>query len=263
MGNDKVTDVDVQRQIAQLTRGQSNLPKGILAMYIPRIVEQLVEQKAMAYKAKEMGLTISDEQLGDAIVAGVAAQMGGTYDKDRLKDALRQEGLTLEDFEQQQRESMLASRLDNLERQSMIVSDADARAEYQRKNLKVGLQYISFDKTAFTSKVNSDPAVVKAYFDNNRQLFQVPEKRSFDLVVGSSADFMQAAQVPEAQLQKDYQDQIDSFRTPERVRVRHILIKTQGKPKEEAPVLRGKADNSMGLKFFPRITPCMGTSVIE
>ncbi len=242
VGNDKVTEVDVQRQIAQLTRGQSNLPKGILAMYIPRIVEQLVEQKAMAYKAKEMGLTISDEQLGDAIVAGVAAQMGGTYDKDRLKDALRQEGLTLEDFEQQQRESMLASRLDNLERQSMIVSDADARAEYQRKNLKVGLQYISIDKTAFTSKVNSDPAVVKAYFDNNRQLFQVPEKRSFDLVVGSSADFMQAAQVPEAQLQKDYQDQIDSFRTPERVRVRHILIKTQGKPKEEIPVLRGKAE---------------------
>ncbi len=145
-------------------------------------------------------------------------------------------------FENEQRDSMLAARLDNLERQSMVVSDADARAEYMRKNLKVGLQYVAIDKNLFTSKVNSDPAAVRAFFDKNRQLFQIPEKRSYDLIAGADVDFIQAAQVPEAQLQKDYQEEIDSFRTPERVRVRHILIKTQGKPKEEAPILRGKAE---------------------
>ncbi len=242
VGSDKVTETDVQRQIAMVTRGQANLPKGILAMYIPRIVEQLVEQKALAYKAKEMGLTISNDELADAIEAGFAAQMGGTFDKVRYEQALAQQGMTPTAFESQQRDSMLASRLDNLERQSMVVSDADARAEYQRKNLKVGLQYVAIDKTAFTSKVSGDPAMVKAFFDKNRQLFQVPEKRSYELIAGSDADYMQAAQVPETQLQKDYQDGIDSFRTPERVRVRHILIKTQGKPKEEAPILRAKAE---------------------
>jgi peptidyl-prolyl cis-trans isomerase D len=142
--------------------------------------------------------------------------------------------LTPAAFEKDQRDSMLASRLENLERQSLIVSDADARAEYQRKNLKVGLQYVAIDKSAFLSKVNTDPAAIKGFFDSNRHLFTLPEKRSFDLVVGSAADYMQTAQVPEADLQKDYQEEIDSFRTPERVRVRHILIKTQGKPKEEA-----------------------------
>jgi peptidyl-prolyl cis-trans isomerase D len=50
------------------------------------------------------------------------------------------------------------------------------------------------------------------------------------------------APVNETQLQKDYADQIDSFRTPERVRVRHILIKTQGKPKADEPILRAKAE---------------------
>jgi peptidyl-prolyl cis-trans isomerase D len=242
VGNEKVTETDVQRQIAMITRGQANLPKGVLGMYIPRIVEQLVEQKAMAYKAKEMGLRISDAELGDAIEAGFAPQMGGSFDKDQYERALAQQGLTPTEFESQQRESMLASRLDNLERQSLVVSDADARAEYQRKNLKVGLQYVAIDKNAFMSKVSSDPAAIKDFFERNRNLFQVPEKRSFDLIVGSAADYMQSAQVPETELQKDYQDEIDSFRTPERVRVRHILIKTQGKPKEEAPILRAKAE---------------------
>ena len=50
------------------------------------------------------------------------------------------------------------------------------------------------------------------------------------------------APVSETQLQHDYADQIDSFRTPERVRVRHILIKTQGKPKADEPILRAKAE---------------------
>src|SRR5581483_1047159 len=45
------------------------------------------------------------------------------------------------------------------------------------------------------------------------------------------------------QLHQEYQDNIDSYRTPERVKVRHILIKTQGKPKDEAPKLKAKAED--------------------
>ena len=116
------------------------------------------------------------------------------------------------------------------------MSDADARAEYQRKNLKVGLQYVAFEKSAFVSKVTNDPAAIKDFFNKNRHLFNVPEKRRYDLIAGSVVDYIQGAQVSDAQLQKEYQEEIDSFRTPERVRVRHILIKTQGKPKEERPV---------------------------
>ena len=241
----KITTTDVQRQIAMLTRGQTNLPKGILAMYIPNIVNQLIEQKAMAYKAHEMGLTISDEQLGDVIQSEFAAQTGGKFDMQIYQGFLSQQGLTPAAFEQEQRESILASRLENLEKQSLVISDDDgAPREYRRKNVKVGLQYIAFYLKAFVSKVNANPAAVKAYFDKNRSLFRIPEKRSFDLIAGSTADYMLSAQVSDAQLQKDYQDSIDSFRTPERVRVRHILIKTQGKPKEEAPKTKGKSGRS-------------------
>jgi peptidyl-prolyl cis-trans isomerase D len=240
---ENVTDLDVQRQIALITRGQTNLPKGVLAMYIPNIVNQLIEQKALAYKARQIGLSVSDQELGDAIQAEFAAQAGGRFDMQIYQSFLAQEGLTPQAFENQQREMMLAARLENLERQSLVISDSDARAEYQRKNLKVGLQYIQIDSKLFVAKINKDPAAIKAYFDQNRQLFRIPEKRSFDLIVGAGADYIQSAQVSDAQLQKDYQESIDSFRTPERVRVRHILLKTQGKPKEEAAKLRAKAED--------------------
>jgi peptidyl-prolyl cis-trans isomerase D len=243
VGKDQITASDVQREIQRITRGQSNLPKGILAMYIPTIVNQLVEQKALAYKAREMGLSVSDEELGSVIQATFAAQMGGKFDIQIYRSFLAQQGMTDRSFEEQQREAMLGARLESIEKQSLIVSDQDARAEYQRKNLKVGLAYLKFEGKDFVAKVSKDPAAVKAYFEKNRGQFRIPEKRDVGIVAGTTADFMQKVQVSDGELQKEYQDSLDSFRTPERVRVRHILIKTQGKPKEQAPKLKAKAED--------------------
>jgi peptidyl-prolyl cis-trans isomerase D len=243
VGKDQITASDVQREIQRITRGQSNLPKGILAMYIPTIVNQLIEQKALAYKAREMGLSVSDEELGSVIQSTFAAQMGGKFDIQIYRSFLAQQGMTDRSFEEQQREAMLGARLESIEKQSLVVSDQDARAEYQRKNLKVGLTYLKFEGKDFLAKVNKDPAAVKAYFDKNRAQFRTPEKRDAGIVAGTIADFMQKVQVSDGELQKAYQESIDSFRTPERVRVRHILIKTQGKPKEEAPKLKAKAED--------------------
>ena len=243
VGKEQITASDVQREIQRITRGQSNLPKGILAMYLPTIVNQLVEQKALAYKAREMGLSVSDEELGSIIQSTFAAQMGGKFDIQVYRSFLAQQGMTDRSFEEQQREAMLGARLESIEKQSLVVSDQDARAEYQRKNLKVGLTYLKFEGKDFLAKVNKDPAAVKAYFDKNRGQFRMPEKRDVGVVAGTTADFMQKVQISDGELQKAYQESIDSFRTPERVRVRHILIKTQGKPKEEAPKLKAKAED--------------------
>jgi len=242
VGDEKVTTTDVERAIQNITRGQANLPKGILAMYVPSIVNQLIEAKAMAYKAREMGLRVSDQELGDDIQSEFS-QAFGKWDLNMYEQVLAQQGMTAPDFERQRRESILGMRLASLEMQSLVVSDQEARTEYQRKNLKVGLQYIELESKNFVSKVNKDPALVKAYFEKNRALFRTPEKRDLQLIVGSTADFIQSADVSDAQLRQEYQDNIDSYRLPERVKVRHILIKTQGKPKEDAPKLRAKAED--------------------
>ncbi len=244
VGDETVSTVDVQRAVDRVTQNQPNLPRGLMAMYLNPLVNQLVEAKALAYKARQMGLRVSDEELSDAIQAQVAPALGGKFDQATYTMLVQQRlSMTVPDFEKQQREMMLASRLESLEQQAIVVSDQDARAEYQRKNAKVGLDYISFDEKAFRGKVNQDPAAVKAYFEKNRAMFRTPEKRDGVLVAGTTAEFMQSANISDSQLQRAYQDNRDSYQIPERVRVRHILIKTQGKPKEDAPKLKAKAED--------------------
>ena len=243
VGDQKITSTDVERTLQNMTRGQQNLPRAVMAMYVPSVVNQLIESKAMAYKARQMGLQVSDQELGDTISGEFSAAMGGNFDMKTYQMVLAQQGMTVAEFEAQQREAMLASRLENLEAQSLVVSDQDARAEYQRKNLKVALQFLDFEPKDFASKVDKSLAALKAYFDAHRALFRISEKRDLDIIVGNTADFVQSAKISDAQLQQQYQDNIDSYRTPERVKVRHILIKTQGKPKPDVPKLKVKADD--------------------
>ncbi|MDQ2947868.1 MAG: peptidylprolyl isomerase, partial [Acidobacteriota bacterium] len=243
VGGEQITNQDVQRAIARITRNQANLPKALLAMYVPSVVNQLIEAKAMAYKARQLGLRVSDEELGSTIQSEFASELGGKFDMSIYQSVLEQQGMTVPDFEKERRDAMLGMRLEAMESQALVVSDHDAKAEYQRRNLKVGLQYVDFTDKDFASKVSKDPALVKAYFEKNRSLFRSPEKRDVSLIVGTTADFLQTANVSDQQLQQEYRNDIDSYRIPDRVRVRHILIKTQGKPKDQDPALKAKAED--------------------
>lgn len=242
VAGDKITTQDLQRTVQELQSRQQNMPKALLAFYIPSIVNQMIEAKAMAYKARQLGLQVSDQELADSIQSEFTAQVGQQFNMNLYQQILTSQGISVADFEKMRREAMLGMRLEDLEAQSLIVSDSEARADYARKNEKIGLEYIAFTDKDFASKVNTDPTAVKAYFEKNRAQFRVPEKRDIDLVVGSVADFMQSAHVTDAELQKRYRDNIDSYRVPEKVTVRHILIKTQGKPKDQWPQLKAKAE---------------------
>jgi peptidyl-prolyl cis-trans isomerase D len=74
-------------------------------------------------------------------------------------------------------------------------------------------------------------------------MFQVPEKRNLTLLIADQAKLEATLTPTEAELLKIYNQNQDSFRTPERVKARHILLKTQGKPASEEPAIRAKAEN--------------------
>lgn len=244
VGNNKITTDLVQQAVDRMVGNQTALPRAIMAQYVPAMTNQLVELYAKAYKARQLGLTISDDELANSIQQIVSQQLGGKFDPAVYRQIVEQRfNWTVPQYEEYVRTSLMAARYDSFAAQSLVVTDTEAKREYQRENEKVGLKYIKFDQKDFSKKVNTDPAVLKAWFEKNRPLFREPEKRSFYLIVGSDTDFAQSAQITDNDLRRRYQDNLDSYRTPERVQVRHILVKTTGVPKEQVPALQAKAEN--------------------
>ena len=243
VGDQKITVGEVQNALERMMGSQPNFPRALLAAYVPMVVNQYVDMYAKAYEAKRLGLSITDEELGNEIERMMSQQMGGKFDKNLYAAMIQQRGDTVPQFENFYRTNMLASRYDAVTAQSLIVTDEEAKREYQRENEKVALRFLQLSEKDFTNKVDKDPAKVKAWFTKHQSEFRTPEKRSFDLVVGSDLDFVQSAKVSDDELRRRYQDNIDSYRTPERVHARHILIKTTGVPKDQTSKLRQKADD--------------------
>jgi peptidyl-prolyl cis-trans isomerase D len=81
---------------------------------------------------------------------------------------------------------------------------------------------------------------MKAYYDSHRAEFQIPEKRSIGVIVLDPDKVAAAVPVTDAELQKEYNANLDKYRVAERVNVRHILIKSD--PSNDAAA-KAKAEN--------------------
>jgi peptidyl-prolyl cis-trans isomerase D len=70
----------------------------------------------------------------------------------------------------------------------------------------------------------------------------VPETRDLQFIVADQAKVADTIQVTDAQVQDYYNAHKDEYRTPERVRARHILLSTANKPKDEVPKIQAQAE---------------------
>ncbi len=239
VGSEKITSEDVMRGLQQLR--QNRIPDSQMAAFIPQIVDSLVADRAMALKAKDLGITVTDQEVADFI----QAQLGNGQPMDAAAEQAQaaSRNMTVPQFEQAVRSYYLNNRLQALTVQSAMISTEEAKSTFHKTNDQVSLDWVKFDQQDFASKVDKSPAAIQAWFAKNRGSFMVPERRTFGLISGSSADFIASAQIPEATLHQMYAESLDSFRTPERVNARHILVMTQGKPKEDANKLKAKAED--------------------
>ncbi len=84
---------------------------------------------------------------------------------------------------------------------------------------------------------------MQAFFKSNTSRYTAAEKKNLTLLVADPAK-MEAVAIPtDADLQRLYSQNQEAFRTPERVKARHILLKTQGKPPAEEAAIKAKGES--------------------
>ena len=122
----------------------------------------------------------------------------------------------------------------------ITVSDAEADAEYRRRNEKVSLELVSFPTVSFLDQVQVTDADVAAYFEQNKETYRIGERRKVRYLLLDAQAIRNNITVPEQDIQRAYRQNIDQYSQPEQVRASHILLNTEGK--DEAAV-RAKAED--------------------
>lgn len=243
VGDHRITVQDARKIIQRDVKG--SIPEGMASVYIPSIVQQLVALHATALQAERMGFRVTDEELARA-VRDLYPQLwpGGTFvGKETYAQFLASQNVTIPEFEQALRTQLLQARLDILALEGTIVTPQEVEQEFRRRNEAVKLQTVGVNPAMVRRRVSVTDADLAAFFDKNRPSYRIPEKRSFLIFAFDEEQIGATVQVPEQQLRQMYAQQQDRFRTPERVRARHILIKTLDRPASEIPALQKKAED--------------------
>lgn len=244
VGGTKITTRDVQGQIQRIMRS-GQIPPDMVEVYVPQFIESNIQSHAAAYAAARMGLTVSDDEVLQGLMSNNPSFFpnGVLVNKEQFVQALQQQGRTLDEEVEGMRNALLMKKLDNVAFSGMVVTQKEIETELMRKYEKAKVVYIAFPQMKFRSEVKASEEDVKSYFLTHRNEFMEPESRAFHVLVADQAKVEASMQITEAQLRAAYSSSMDSFRTPERAHVRHILVGTTGKSDEEKKQLLAKAED--------------------
>src|SRR5271170_1229165 len=237
IGDQQITVAEVLRDIDGKLRGQQIAP-AYVSVLIPQEIDSMIKDQAVAYEAKRLGIQISDTELANTIRSFPNV---GTMTSQQYKDFLAQQGFTVAQFEDGLRKQQSIVALQNIAVAGAIVTPQEVKATFQKGYEKIKLEYISYNPENLRATLHPSQEELKAYFERNKGFFSIPETRSFLMLVGDPVKMAETIQVPDAQIQAYYDAHRETYRTPERAHVRHILFETANKPKEEQDKLKAKA----------------------
>ena len=251
IGNEKVTANEINQTIREMTQNRQ-LPPALLSIYAPQVIQQAINERALAWKATQMGMKVTSDEADNAIIDSIPAQYvkDGKVDPAILNSLLQQSNTTLSDMKIAKTREMLIARLEELVSGGVVVTSQEVEKEYHQRNDKVKIQYALLSGADFRKDSEPTEAEIQSWYDSNKQSFQVPDKRSLAVVVLDPAKIGASIQITDAQLHSAYNNQQADFTTPERVQARHILLKSDAsndaavKVKAEALLkqLQGGAD---------------------
>ena len=244
IGKETVTMHEAQLAIQTQLRGRQ-IPPELLSLYVPRIIDSIITQRSLVYEATQLGLRVSDEETSNAIRQAIPQLFpdGKFVGREAYEQFLTQQNLTIPEFESEMQRQVLINRLRIVAVEGTVVNSAEIEQEYHRRQDKIKIQYVKVSPEKLKSEVQITPAEIKAYHDKNPAAFPVSEKRSLALLILDQAKLEQSINPSDADLQRLYNSDKDRFRTPERVKVRHILLKTTGKSPEEDAKIKAKVED--------------------
>jgi peptidyl-prolyl cis-trans isomerase D len=202
-----------------------------------RLVQQLISHEAAVIEAERLGISVSDGELRERLIRMPMFQQNGQfvgYEAYARMLASARPPVRQDVFEEDLRKSIMAEKLHAAVTGWIRVSDADVESEYRRRNEKVKLDVAVFSADKLTTGIQPTEAEVAERYKANQESYRVPEKRRVRYLAVDAESLRAKTTASAEEVEARYKESIQTYTTPEQVRASHILLKTEGK--DEAAV---------------------------
>jgi peptidyl-prolyl cis-trans isomerase D len=244
VGKDEITSGDVMRLVQATMRGRQ-LPPELISTYIPQMVDEIVNERALAYEAKNLGFEVSDGDLRASIQQIIPNLFpdGKFAGKEAYAAVLGEQQMTIPEFEANLRREILITKLREVAVEGTIVSSLEIEHTYQERNQKIKIQYAKVTGDKYRAEAQPNAQDLETFFKVNQARYVVPESKNLAILIADQAKIAESLVPSDADLLRMYNQNKEQFRTKERVHAEHILLKTSGKPPAEDAKMKAQAED--------------------
>lgn len=201
------------------------------------VLNNLVAERAINTEINKSNMTVSDAQLQKTILEIPAFRKSdGSFDMEQYKSVLAAQNMTPTMFDQRLRRDLALQQLSGSIQATAFVPRTVANRLSNINDQEREVQEMLFPMTNYLSQVKVTDAMVKAYYDKNAQLFQIPEQVKAEYVVLDAPAVESQVQVTDAEITDYYNKNLKAYTTPEQRTASHILINAgrDAKPADHA-----------------------------
>jgi peptidyl-prolyl cis-trans isomerase D len=199
------------------------------------VLDSLVAERAINAEVNRNHLTVSNEALYRAIQEQTGLKKpDGSFDLDSYKAYLSSQGISAEAFQERIRYQMAMQQLASAVQSTAFAPRSVAGRLSDINDQQREVQELLFPAANFASQVKVTDDMVKAFYDKNPTLFQIPEKIKAEYVVLNADAVEKLVTISDAEILDAYNKNKARFTTPEKRSASHILIAVPKDAKPEA-----------------------------
>jgi len=189
------------------------------------ILNNLVAERAINAEINRAHMSVSDATLQKTIMDIQQFRLpDGGFDMEGYKAALAAQGMTPEMFDQRLRRDLTVQQLSGSIQATAFAPRSVASRLSDINDQEREVQEVLFPLSTYLPQVKVTDEMVKAYYDKNAQLFQIPEQVKAEYVVFDASTVENQVQVTDAEVTDYYNKNLKNYTTPEQRSASHILI---------------------------------------
>ncbi len=229
-----------QLRVLSSQTGRQLTPDQARAIGLDRqVLGQLLRDAALEAEADKLGLAISGETVAQRIANDRRFQNSqGQFNADQFRRLLQSNGLTEQTFVASERQGLLRQSIANTLQQGVGVPRTLIDVAYKNRNEQRDARYFIV-KGSPDDVADPSDSDLKTFYDSNKQLFAVPERRELAVLQISPESLSDRVTVSEEDLKAYYEQRKEDYGTPEKRTVQQISFSSDADAKAARDKIAG------------------------
>ena len=185
---------------------------------------EIVSQKSLLYQAKQMNLSVTEDDAKRLIMSEPSFQVDGIFDQDIFEATIRANGILPNEYIENVQNGALVNDFLSAISQSNFQIESEQRKLIRLIEQERDIEFFKIDFNSLKENINPSLETALDFYENNKLLFMDEEKRSFSILKISQDQFKDSIEVPEGFIEAEYGDYIERINALAERRISHIMI---------------------------------------